>query len=105
MSSTTHTLCSGSYGLIRTECGPRPSSNRWSHCVHDSTDFPLPSTTTMQLRNSGVGVVACSLNDPQKPVNPGGSVGGSFSSAPLYTGPFIHRIPLSSEVTRKHARF
>src|ERR1044071_9852214 len=83
MSSTTHTLCSGSYGLISTECGPRPSSNRWSHCVHDSIDLPFPSTTTMQLRNSGVGVVACSLNDPQKPVKPGGTVAGSFSSPRL----------------------
>src|SRR4029453_10338795 len=80
MSSTTQTLCSGSYGLIRTECGPRPSSKRWSHCVHDSTDFPAPSPTTTQLRNSGVGVVACSLKDPQKPVKPGGSVAGSLSS-------------------------
>src|ERR1044071_367499 len=83
MSSTTHTLCSGSYGLISTECGPRPSSNRWSHCVHDSIDLPFPSTTTMQLRNSGVGVVACSLNDPQKPVKPGGTVAGSLSSPRL----------------------
>src|SRR5438552_17485449 len=34
----------------------------------------------MQLRNSGVGVVACSPNDPQKPVKLGASVAGSFSS-------------------------
>jgi len=37
----------------------------------------------MQLRNSGVGVVACSLNDPQNPVKPLGSVAGSFSSPRL----------------------
>ncbi len=38
---------------------------------------------TMQLRNSGVGVVACSLNDPQKPVKLFGSLAGSFSSPRL----------------------
>jgi hypothetical protein len=27
-----------------------------------------------------VGVVACSLNEPQKPVKPNGSLSGSFSS-------------------------
>src|SRR3954468_8484436 len=37
----------------------------------------------MQLRNAGVGVVACSPNEPQKPVKPLGSVAGSFSSPRL----------------------
>src|SRR5213593_256382 len=83
MSSVTQMLCSGSYGLIDTECGPRPSSKSLSHCVHDSVTLPVASTTTMQLRNSGVGVVACSPNDPQKPVKPSGSFGGSFSSPRL----------------------
>jgi hypothetical protein len=50
MSSTTQTCFSGSYGLILIVCGPRPPSNKWSHCVHDSSLVPFASTTTMQLR-------------------------------------------------------
>src|SRR5438132_550837 len=37
----------------------------------------------MQLRNSGVGVVACSPKEPQKPVKPLGSLSGSLSSPRL----------------------
>src|SRR5712692_3771472 len=37
----------------------------------------------MQLRNSGVGVVACSPKEPQNPVKPLGSLSGSFSSPRL----------------------
>src|SRR5947208_13270445 len=80
MSSVTQTLCSGSYGLIETECGPRPSSKSLSHCVHDSVTLPVASTMTMQLRNSGVGVVACWPKEPQKPVKLLGSFSGSFNS-------------------------
>src|SRR5207249_11977275 len=80
MSSVTQTLCSGSYGLIDTECGPRPSSKSLSHCVHDSTTFPVASTITMQLRNLGVTPVACWPIEPQKPLKLFGSFSGSFSS-------------------------
>src|SRR6266571_3264113 len=80
MSSVTQTLRSGSYGLIETECGPRPSSKSLSHCVHDSVTLPVASTMTMQLRNSGVGAVACWPDEPQKPVKLLGSFSGTFSS-------------------------
>src|SRR5438552_1266756 len=80
MSSVTQTLCSGSYGLIETECGPRPSSKSLSHCVHDSVTLPVASTMTMQLRNSGVAEVACWPREPQKPVKLLGSFSGSLSS-------------------------
>src|SRR5437867_7979693 len=80
MSSVTQMLCSGSYGLIDTECGPRPSSKSLSHCVHDSTTFPVASTIAMQLRNSGVTPVACWPIEPQKPLKLLGSFSGSFSS-------------------------
>src|SRR5438876_1263198 len=80
MSSVTQTLCSGSYGLIETECGPRPSSKSLSHCVHDSVTLPVVSTMTMQLRNSGVAEVACWPREPQKPVKLLGSFSGSLSS-------------------------
>ena len=65
---------------MRILCGPPPPSNSLSHCVHDSISLPLPSTTTMQLRISGLGSVARWLSDPQMPLNPRGSVSGSFSS-------------------------
>src|SRR5437867_12276187 len=39
----------------------------------------------MQLRNSGVGVVACSPKEPQNPVKPLGSLSGGFSSPRLAT--------------------
>src|SRR5438876_8676616 len=80
MSSVTQMLCSGAYGLIDTECGPRPSSKSLSHCVHDSITLPVASTTTMQLRNSGVAAVACWPREPQKPLKLFGSFSGSFSS-------------------------
>src|SRR5262245_1123500 len=80
MSSTTHTLCSGSYGLMETEWGPRPSSKSLSHCVHDSVTLPFASTMTIQLRNSGVTLVACWTSEPQNPVNVLGSLSGSFNS-------------------------
>jgi len=85
-SLTIQTCFSGSYGLMRTLCGPPPSgpgfgaSNSESHCVHDSICFPFRSTTTTQLRNSAFGSVARWPSDPHVPLKPRPSVSGNFSS-------------------------
>src|SRR6185436_12551139 len=84
VSLTTHTRCSGSYGLIRNRCGPGPDdpSHSESHCVHRSLTLPFASSVYRQLRQTRPEVALRTLTpiEPANPANPAGTGVGSRNS-------------------------
>src|SRR3954464_8818805 len=84
VSLTTHTRCSGSYGLMRSRCGPGPGepSQSESHCVHRSLTRPSASRVYRQLRHTRFAVALSTFMpiEPANPAKPAGTGSGSLNS-------------------------
>src|SRR3954454_14215675 len=84
VSLITHTRCSGSYGLIRSRCGPGPDepSQSESHCVPRSLTRPSASSVYGQFCQPRPPVALSTLTpvEPANPATPGGTGSGSRNS-------------------------